>query len=89
MTTMATDPETGRGAPEARAAHFRDLTVAIWRGESHYSNSAACRPAVRYPECPVAETGAEGNPSYAGVRWSARSSVGRCPVRVAAVEPPG
>ncbi len=72
MATMATDPEAGRGDPEARATHFRDLTVAIWRGGTRYSRTAPYHPAVRYPESPVAETAAEDNPSYAGVRWCLR-----------------
>jgi len=72
MMTMATHPDTGRGVPEGRAAHFRDLTVAIWRGGTRYPQSAPYHPAERYPECPTGDVGAEENPAYAGVRWCLR-----------------
>ena len=72
MTNMAADPDTGRSAPEGRAEHFRDLTVAIWRGGVRYPQSAPYHPAIRYPESPVSETAPEDNPSYEGVRWCLR-----------------
>ncbi len=72
MTIRASSPDAGRGVPEAREVHFRDLAVAIWRGGTRYPMTAPYHPSARYPESPCEETAVEDNPAYEGVRWCLR-----------------